>query len=251
MKKLIFVFVSASMLFSFSGCGGKTEIVNPNDIVIESEADIEIEPESDIKIEPEPETEIKTESEPEQTESLEEIPESYVKIENGKLSGMIHPMVPVSPERENVFENELVDVSMSVPEGWEPGTLEEKGEIYGITFTMPWDNYHYASFSFYKDTGKTYDEFLANHSLWVGINEHTYHEAEGNFLKGSYIHFNYPAFDKYDHEEDAVPVYGRFYQLQFDGYVADVGVYIRIDSEENTLFDEKICDEFISSIIIG
>ena len=95
------------------------------------------------------------------------------------------------------------------------------------------------------------DEFLANHSLWVGINEHTYHEAEGNFLNGSYIHFDYPAFDKYDHEEDAVPVYGRFYQLQFDGYVADVGVYIRIDSEENTLIDEKICDEFISSIIIG
>ena len=233
MKKFISVFLAVALLLSFSACGGKDEIVVPEEEMIESES------------------EIKTESEPEQTENLEEIPESYIKIENGKLSGMIHPMVPVSPERENVFENEVVAVSMSVPEGWEPGTLEEKGEIYGITFKLPWDNYHYASFSFYKDTGKTYDEFLANHSLWVGINEHTYHEVEGNFLKGSYIHFNYPAFDKYDHEEDAVPVYGRFYQLQFDGYVADVGVYIRIDSEENTLFDEKICDEFISSIIIS
>lgn len=233
MKKLLFVFVAAAMLFSFSACGWKIEIVDPNDRVVESES------------------EIKPESEPEQTESLEEIPESYVKIENGKLSGMIHPMVPVSPERENVFENELVEVSMSVPEGWEPGTLEEKDEIYGITFTMPWDNYHYASLSVYKDIGTTYDDLLAMNSLWVGIDEYTYHEVNGNFLKGSYIHFNYPAFDKYDHEEDAVPVYGRFYQLQFDGYVADVGVYIRIDSEENTLFDEKICDEFISSIIIG
>ena len=73
----------------------------------------------------------------------------------------------------------------------------------------------------------------------------------GNFKKGSYIHFDYPAFDKYDHEEDAVPVYGRFYQLQFDGYVVVAHVYIRIDSEENTVFDEKICDEFISSIKIG
>ena len=140
---------------------------------------------------------------------------------------------------------------MSVPEGWEPGTLEEEGEIYGITFTMPWDNYHYASFSVYKDIGTTYDDLLAMNSLWVGIDEYTYHEVSGNFLKGSYIHFDYPTSEKYDHEEDAIPAYGRFYQLQFDGYVADVGVYIRIDSEENTLFDEKICNEFISSIIIG
>ena len=233
MKKIISVFLAVAMLLSFSACGGKDEIVVPEEEMIESESDIKIE------------------TEPEQTESLEEIPESYLKIENGKLSGMIHPMVPVSPERENVFENELVEVSMSVPEGWEPGTLEEKGDIFGITFTMPWDNYHYASLSVYKDIGTTYDDLLAMNSLWVGIDEYTYHEVGGIFSKGSYIHFDYPTSEKYDHEEDAIPVYGRFYQLQFDGYVADVCVYIRIDSEENTLFDEKICDEFISSIIIG
>ncbi len=233
MKKIISVFLAVAMLLSFSACGGKDEIVVPEEEMIESESDIKIE------------------TEPEQAESLEEIPESYLKIENGKLSGMIHPMVPVSPERENVFENELVEVSMSVPEGWEPGTLEEKDEIYGITFTMPWDNYHYASLSVYKDIGTTYDDLLAMNSLWVGIDEYTYHEVGGIFSKGSYIHFDYPTSEKYDHEEDAIPVYGRFYQLQFDGYVADVCVYIRIDSEENTLFDEKICDEFISSIIIG
>ncbi len=232
MKKLLSFFLVVVMLLFFSACGMKDEIVVPEEEMIESEFDI------------------KTETEPEQQESPEEIPESYIKIENGKLSGKIYPMIDTEKDAK-ICKDELVYVSMSVPEGWEQGTLEEEGEICGITFKLPGDNYHYASLFICKDTGKTYDEFLANHSLWVGINEHTYHEVEGNFLKGSYIHFNYPAFDKYDHEEDAVPVYGRFYQLKFDGYVADVSVYIRIDSEENTLLDEKICDEFISSIKIG
>ena len=227
MKKFISVVLIIMLLFSFSACKGKNKIVVPDEETIGSESDI------------------KTEAEPEQTE------ESYIKTESGKLSGIIHPMVPISPERENVFENEVVPVSMSVPEGWEPGTLEENGEIYGITFTMPWSNDNSAIFTVYKDTGTTYEDLLDKNSLWVGINEHTYHEASGNFSKGSYIHFDYPTSEKYDTEEDAVPVYGRFYQLRFDGYVADVGVYIRIDSEENTLFDEKICDEFISSIKIG
>jgi predicted small lipoprotein YifL len=237
MKKVISAVLIIMLLLSFSACGGKDEIVVPEEEMIESES------------------EIKTETEPEQTiddENIhfEESSESFITFENGNLSGMIYPMINTEKGGE-VCKEELVSVSMSVPEGWKPGTLEEKGDIFGITFKLPWDNYHYASLSVYKDTGKTYDEFLANHSLWVGINEHTYHEAEGNFLKGSYIHFNYPAFEKYDHEDDAVPVYGRFYQLQFDGYVADVDVYIRIDSDKNTNFDEKICDEFISSIKIG
>ena len=227
MKKFISAVLIIMLLFSFSACEGKNEIVVPDEETIGSESDI------------------KTEAEPEQTE------ESHIKTESGKLSGIIHPMVPISPERENVFENEVVPVSMSVPEGWEPGTLEENGEIYGITFTMPWSNDNSAIFTVYKDTGTTYEDLLDKNSLWVGINEHTYHEASGNFSKGSYIRFGYPTSEKYDTEEDAVPVYGRFYQLRFDGYVADVGVYIRIDSEENTLFDEKICDEFISSIKIG
>ena len=227
MKNFISVFLAVALLLSFSACEGKNEIVVPEEELIGSESDI------------------KTEAEPERTE------ESHIKTESGKLSGIIHPMVPISPERENVFENEVVPVSMSVPEGWEPGTLEENGEIYGITFTMPWSNDDSAIFTFYKDTGTTYEDLLDKNSLWVGINEHTYHEASGNFSKGIYIRFDYPTSEKYDTEEDAVPVYGRFYQLRFDGYVADVSVYIRIDSEENTLFDEKICDEFISSIKIG
>lgn len=227
MKKFISAVLIIMLLFSFSACKGKNKIVVPDEETIGSESDI------------------KTEAEPEQTE------ESHIKTESGKLSGIIHPMVPISPEREDVFENEVVPVSMSVPEGWEPGTLEENGEIYGITFTMPWSNDNSAIFTVYKDTGTTYEDLLDKNSLWVGINEHTYHEASGNFSKGSYIRFDYPTSEKYDTEEDAVSVYGRFYQLRFDGYVADVGVYIRIDSEENTLFDEKICDEFISSIKIG
>ena len=233
MKKLLFVFVAAAMLFSFSACGGKDEIVVPEEEMIESESDI------------------KTEPEPEQTESIEKIPESYIKIENGKLFGMIHPMVPVSPERENVFENELVEVSMSVPEGWEPGTLEEEGGIYGITFTMPWDNRHYANFVIYKDTGTTYDDLLAMNSLWVGIDEYTYHEVSGDFFEGSYIRFDYPRKNLGD-EENPIRTYSRFYQLKSEGYVVSANISIRLDEEWNAVEeDEKICDEFISSIKIG
>lgn len=234
MKKFFAVIFVAIMLFSFSACGWKIEVATPEEEISESES------------------EIKTESEPEQSESIEEIPESCIKIENEKLSGKIHPEVLSSENsEETVLKDEFVSVSMSVPEGWKQGTFEENGEIYGITFTMPWDNYHYASLSVYKDIGTTYDDLLARNSLWVGIDEYTYHEVSGNFEKGSYIRFDYPTSEKYDVEEDAVPVYGRFYQLQFDGYVVAVNAYIRIDSEENKAFDEKLCDEFISSIKIG
>lgn len=234
MKKFFAVIFVAIMLFSFSACGWKIEVANPEEEIAKSESGI------------------KTESEPEQTESIEEILESYIKIENEKLSGKIHPEVlPSENSEETVLKDEFVSVSISVPEGWEPGTLEENGEIYGITFKLPWDNYHYASIAVYKDTGTTYDDLLARNSLWVGIDEYTYHEVSGNFEKGSYIRFDYPTSEKYDVEEDAVPVYGRFYQLQFDGYVVAVNAYIRIDSEENKAFDEKLCDEFISSIKIG
>lgn len=232
MKKLLLVFVAAAMLFSFSACGRKIEIVNLNDRVIESEA------------------EIKPESEPEQTESLEEIPESYIKIENGKLYGKIHPMIDTEKGAE-ICKDELVSVSMSVPEGWEQGVLEEEGEIYGITFTMPWDNRHYANFVIYKDTGTTYDDLLAMNSLWVGIDEYTYHEVSGDFFEGSYIRFDYPRKNLGD-EEDPIRTYSRFYQLKSEGYVVSANISIRLDEEWNAVEeDEKICDEFISSIKIG
>ena len=232
MKKLLLVFVAAAMLFSFSACGWKIEIVNPNDRVVESEA------------------EIKPESEPEQTESLEEIPESYIKIENGKLSGKIHPMIDTEKGAE-ICKDELVSVSMIVPEGWEQGVLEEEGEIYGITFTMPWDNRHYANFVIYKDTGTTYDDLLAMNSLWVGIDEYTYHEVSGDFFEGSYIRFDYPRKNLGD-EEDPIRTYSRFYQLKSEGYVVSANISIRLDEEWNAVEeDEKICDEFISSIKIG
>ena len=236
MKKVISAVLIIMLLLSFSACGMKDEIV-----VLEEEM-IELE------------SEIKTETEPEQTiddENIhfEESSESFITFENGILSGMIYPMINTEKGGE-VCKEELVSVSMSVPEGWNPRTTETDGNIHSIYFKVP-QNKNNAIFWIYKDSDTTYDDFLANHSLWVGIDEHTYHEVSGNFKKGSYIHFDYPAFEKYDHEEGDIPSYGRFYQLQFDGYVVVAHVYIRIDSEENTLLDEKICDEFISSIKIG
>lgn len=180
-----------------------------------------------------------------------ESPKSGYTFENGILSGKIHPENLDSENSEvTVLKDEFVSVSVAVPEGWNPRTTETDGNIHSIYFKVP-QNKNNAIFWIYKDSDTTYDDFLANHSLWVGIDEHTYHEVSGNFKKGSYIHFDYPAFEKYDHEEGDIPSYGRFYQLQFDGYVVVAHVYIRIDSEENTVFDEKICDEFISSIKIG
>ncbi len=239
MKK-IFVFV---LIFAvlFSSCGKE----KPEDIINKEEFLV-----SEQEKEKNPSVSEQERNDNNEKDTYEDISINYINVESGKLSGMLHPLVDTEKDSE-ICKNEIVSVSMSVQEGWKQGTFEEEGEIYGITFKLPWDNYHYASIAVYKDTGTTYEDFLANNSLWVGINEHTYHEVSGNFLKGSYIRFDYPTSEKYDVEEDAVPVYGRFYQIQFDGYVADVRVYIRIDSEENTDFDEKICDEFISSIKIG
>lgn len=233
MKKIISVFLAVALLLSFSACGGKDEIVVPEEEMIESES------------------EIKTESEPEQTENLEEIPESYVKIENGKLSGMIHSMVPVSPERENVFENELVEVSMSVPEGWEPGTLEEKGEIYGITFTMPWDERFETYLLIYKDDGTVYDYFYDQYSWGLKISDHTFNEVSGNFSKGVYIRVDGPSKNLGDSENWFLSSQW-FYVLQFDGYVVVLNQGVRLNDDYTPFSEhEKACNDFSSSIIIG
>lgn len=233
MKKIISVFLAVAMLLSFSACGGKDEIVVPEEEMIESESDI------------------KTETEPEQTESLEEIPESYLKIENGKLSGMIHPMVPVSPERENVFENELVEVSMSVPEGWEPGTLEEKGDIFGITFTMPWDERFETYLLVYKDDGTVYDYFYDQYSWGLKISDHTFNEVFGNFSKGVYIRVDGPSKNLGDSENWFLSSQW-FYVLQFDGYVVVLHQNVRLNDDYTPFSEhEKACNDFASSIIIG
>lgn len=233
MKKIIYVFLAVAMLLSFSACGGKDEIVVPEEEMIESEHDI------------------KTESEPEQTESLEEIPESYLKIENGKLSGMIHPMVPVSPEGENVFENELVEVSMSVPEGWEPGTLEEKGDIFGITFTMPWDERFETYLLVYKDDGTVYDYFYDQYSWGLKISDHTFNEVFGNFSKGAYIRVDGPSKNLGDSENWFLSSQW-FYVLQFDGYVVVLHQNVRLNDDYTPFSEhEKACNDFASSIIIG
>lgn len=227
MKK-IFAFILI-FAFLFSSCAKEeAEIAEENEIIEESGSS---------------ESEIEEEN---------EILESCFEIEDGKLSGEVFPMVENSETGVGeIFKNELVPFSMSLPEDWKADAIKDNEDVIGINFKMPWDDRHSASFAVYKDTGTTYEDLLANHSLWVGINEHTYHEVSGDFSKGSYIHFSYPTPEKYDVEEGYIPVYLRMYQLQFDGYVVDLGVYVRIDSEENTALDEKICDEFVSSIKIG
>ena len=233
MKKIISVFLAVAILFSFSACSRKDEIVVPEEEMIESES------------------EIKTESEPEQTENLEEIPESYVKIENGKLSGMIHPMVPVSSERENVFENEVVAVSMSVPEGWEPGTLEEKGDIFGITFTMPWDERFETYLLVYKDDGTVYDYFYDQYLWGLKISDHTFNEVFGNFSKGVYIRVDGPSKNLGDSENWFLSSQW-FYVLQFDGYVVVLHQNVRLNDDYTPFSEhEKACNDFASSIIIG
>ncbi|MBP1570117.1 MAG: hypothetical protein J6A12_06965 [Oscillospiraceae bacterium] len=233
MKKIISVFLAVAMLLSFSACSQKDKIVVPEEEMIESES------------------EIKTESEPEQTESIEKIPESYIKIENGKLSGMIHPMVPVSPERENVFENELVEVSMSVPEGWEPGTLEEKGDIFGITFTMPWDERFETYLLVYKDDGTVYDYFYDQYSWGLKISDHTFNEVFGNFSKGVYIRVDGPSKNLGDSENWFLSSQW-FYVLQFDGYVVVLHQNVRLNDDYIPFSEhEKACNDFASSIIIG
>ena len=177
--------------------------------------------------------------------------ESYIKIENGKLSGMIHPMVPVSPEREGVFENELVSVSMSLPEGWEVEPLEEKGEIYGITFTMPWDERFETYLLVYKDDGTVYDYFYDQYSWGLKISDHTFNEITGNFTKGVYIRIDDPNKNLGDNE-NWFRASQWIYLMQFDGYVAVAHQNVRLNENGEPFKEhEKACSEFASSIKIG
>ncbi len=178
-------------------------------------------------------------------------PESYIETENGKLSGMIHPTVLYSPEQEKVFENELVAVSMSVPEGWEQGTLEEEGEIYGITFTMPWDERFETYLFVYKDDGTTFDHYYNEYSWNLKINDHTFNEVSGNFSKGVYIRADGPAKNLGD-SENWFRTSTWFYVLQFDGYVAVLHQNVRLDENGIPFAEhEKACNDFASSIKIG
>lgn len=238
MKKFAFVFLAAIMLFSFSACKKEPLQKIPQEEPISSE-------------EKNPDCEQKETYIEENYIQPEDDLKDYITEEDGKLYGSLHPIKGnMQNGGEEICKNELVDFSLSIPEGWKAYTLDNGEDIYSVYFKMPWDSVHEANVTVYKDEGTTYDDFLANHSLWVGINEHTYHEITGNFSKGSYIRFDYPTSEKYDREEGAVSVYGRFYQLQFEEYVVVAHIYIRIDSEENKLYDEKVCDEFVSSIII-
>ncbi|MBR6658063.1 MAG: hypothetical protein IKL18_07855 [Oscillospiraceae bacterium] len=178
-------------------------------------------------------------------------PESYVKIENGKLYGMIHPMIDTEKGAE-ICKDELVSVSMSVPEGWEQGTLEEKGEIYGITFTMPWDERFETSFVIYKDNfGMTYDYFYNNFSWGLKINDHTFNEVSGNFSKGVYIRVDSPSKNIGDSENWFLSSQW-FYVLQFDGYVVILHQNVRLNDDYTPFAEhEKACNDFAASIKIG
>ncbi|MBE6900100.1 MAG: hypothetical protein E7479_05475 [Ruminococcaceae bacterium] len=181
-----------------------------------------------------------------------EAPKSGYTIENGILSGRINPRNRSSEAgEEEICEDEVVKISMSVPESWE-FLKTEAGENFGsVSFKTDWNEDYTVYLTVYKETGGVYDDYIDSHMQLKGKGENIYHEISGNFYKGSYVKINQPEFLELYREKDAVPVYGRFYQLLFGEYVAVVQVYIRTDSLENTVFDEKICDEFISSIKIG
>ena len=247
MKRFISAVLIIILLFSFSACGRKNEIVNPNEI-IENDTAISV---SDPK-----EEEKHSISEPEQTinddENIysEESSESFITFENGKLSGMIHPMVNTEKGGE-VCKEELVSVSMSVPEGWEPGTLEEEGEIYGITFTMPWDERFETYLLVYKNDGTVYDYFYDQYSWGLKISDHTFNEVFGNFSKGVYIRVDGPSKNLGDSENWFLSSQW-FYVLQFDGYVVVLHQNVRLN-DDYTPFSEhaKSCNDFASSIIIN
>lgn len=242
MKKLIAAVLALVLVLGFSTCERSGEVINPEE---SNPAENEEYPEEAPDIQ-----EVPSEKEEEPAVS-EEIPEGEVVFESGKASGTLCVQFYDNGRGDILLSGETVGFSFTVPEGWKAETLKEGNAVYSFSFETHESNDNRAFFVIYKDDGNIYDELLAMNSLWVGIDEYTYHEVEGNFSKGSYIHFSYPSSDKYDTEEGIAPVYGRFYQLQFDGYVVAANIYIRIDSEENTLFDEKLCDEFISSIMVG
>lgn len=177
--------------------------------------------------------------------------ESYIKIENGELSGEIHPEIMSSENNEvTVSEDEFVHFSMSIPEGLKAKLIENEKNS-GIIFTMPWDERYENYFSVHKDDGTVYDYFYDLYSWGLKINEHTFNEINGNFSKGVYIRVDAPAKNIGD-MENWVRSSTWFYVLQFDGYVVILHQSVLLDENDVPYAEhEKACNDFAASIKIG
>ncbi len=177
--------------------------------------------------------------------------ESYIKIENGELSGEIHPEIMFSENNEvTVSEDEFVHFSMSIPEGWKAKLIENEKNS-GIIFTMPWDERYENYFSVHKDDGTVFDYFYDLYSWGLKINNHTFNEISGNFSKGVYIRVDAPAKNIGD-MENWVRSSTWFYVLQFDGYVVILHQSVLLDENDVPYAEhEKACNDFAASIKIG
>ena len=175
--------------------------------------------------------------------------ESYIKIENGKLSGKIYPMIDTEKDAE-ICKDELVYVSMSVPEGWKPEIFENEKNS-GIIFTMPWDERFETYLFVSKDDGTVYDYFYNYYSWGLKIHDHTFNEVNGNFTKGVYIRVDSPSKNLGDNENWFLSSQW-FYVLQFDGYVVVLHQNVRINDDYAPFEEhEKACNDFAASIKIG
>lgn len=178
-----------------------------------------------------------------------ESPKSGYTFENGILSGKIHPMIDTEKDAK-ICKDELVYVSMSVPEGWKPEIFENEKNS-GIIFTMPWDERFETYLSVSKDDGTVYDYFYDLYSWGLKIHDHTFNEINGNFTKGVYIRVDAPAKNIGD-MENWVRSSTWFYVLQFDGYVVILHQSVLLDENDVPYAEhEKACNDFAASIKIG
>ena len=180
--------------------------------------------------------------------------EDYITIEDGKVFGMVCPFADTVINNGGiVLEDELVSVSMSVPEGWTAETMKYNGNIIGINFKMPWSDVLETSFMIYKENnlGMVYDYLYNKFSWGLKIDDDTFNEITGNFTKGVYIRIDDPNKNLGDNEN-----WSRasqwIYLMQFDGYVAVAHQNVRLNENGEPFKEhEKACSEFASSIKIG
>jgi len=180
---------------------------------------------------------------------------SAIEPEDGFVKVTMHSLDydRTPPATSDILDDE-VTLSFELPEGWTCSASLADDRTYLLELRSPElkedDDDSISTIKVYKDDGTVFDRLLEYNSLW-SFPEDIITVEPAAFEKGSYVHFGYPE-KLYDEYPDAIRVYLRRYQLQFEGYVVSADIYIRLyDSPSDTERGELICDSFISSLALS
>ena len=176
----------------------------------------------------------------------------YTIDENRFLSAKIVSFIPEPPEwyYERLQQGAVVDISFSVPTGWDCVPLyDAQNELSGLSFTS--DSFDKSDgicrIFIYEGDGSIYERLTEHNFTLIHKDENSYFKIEAPYAEAASYVLTYFSGRQGDSDESQ-PSYLRSYQLQFDGYVVDCYVFINANDSDTLSAEEAACDDFIASI---